>query len=140
MAVDSRNEGGPADGAASLRLDVWLWAARFFKTRSLAQQAIANGRVEVGGARAKPARALHVGDRLRIVRGEERFEVIVQSLDTRRGPASRAALLYRETAASIAAREAEREQRRLGGFDAGARPDKQQRRDLRRLRRGGEAR
>lgn len=122
--------------AASLRLDVWLWAARFFKARSLAQQAIATGRVEVNDARAKPARGLHVGDRLRIVRGDERLEVVVQLLDSRRGPASCAALLYRETEASVAAREAVREQRRLSGFDAGARPDKQQRRELRRFRRG----
>jgi ribosome-associated heat shock protein Hsp15 len=131
---DEDEAAGVTDGA-SLRLDVWLWAARFFKTRSLAQQAIANGRVEVGGSRAKAARAVHVGDRLDIVRGEERFHVVVESLDPRRGPASAAARMYRETEASIAAREAAREQRRMSGFEAGVRPDKQQRRDLRRLRR-----
>lgn len=133
--MGARDGNQPADAVASQRLDVWLWAARFFKSRSLAQQAIANGRVEVGGSRARPARAVHVGDRLAIVRGEERFEIVVDRLEPRRGPAPVAATLYHETEASIAARAAARAQRRLGGFDAGRRPDKQQRRDLRRLQR-----
>ncbi len=116
-----------------LRADVWLWAARFFKTRGLARQAIEAGRVEVNDIGCKPAKALHVGDRLRIGRGQERLEVDVLGLSPRRGPASEAEQLYRETDASRAARETLREQRRLSGaaFDhPPKRPDKQARRQL----------
>jgi ribosome-associated heat shock protein Hsp15 len=118
-----------------VRADVWLWAARFFKTRSLAKQAIDGGRVDVNGAGCKPAKTLHAGDRLRIGRGEERLEVEVLALSDQRGPAAAAQALYAETAASRAARELAREQRRLVG-PAGPpkRPDKQARRELRRLR------
>ncbi len=128
---------GPVPESAGLRADVWLWAARFFKTRSLARQAIEAGRVEVNDAGCKPAKALHVGDRLRIGRGQERLEVSVLVLSPRRGPASEARQLYRETDTSVAAREALREQRRLSGaaFDHPAkRPDKQARRQLREIK------
>lgn len=124
-------------GPAEVRADVWLWAARFFKTRSLARQAIEAGRVEVNDAACKPARALHVGDRLHIGRDRERLEVSVLALSARRGPASDAQRLYHETDASRAAREALREQRRLSGaaFDHPPhRPDKQARRELRKIR------
>jgi ribosome-associated heat shock protein Hsp15 len=127
----------PESGSTELRADVWLWAARFFKTRSLARQAIEAGRVEVNEASCKPAKALHVGDRLRIGRGQERLEVVVLALSPRRGPASEAQQLYDETDASQAAREALREQRRLSGaaFDHPARrPDKQARRQLRKIK------
>ncbi len=127
----------PASDAAELRADVWLWAARFFKTRSLARQAVEAGRVEVNDAGCKPARALHVGDRLRIGRGQERLEVCVLALSPRRGPASEAQRLYRETDASLAAREAVREQRRLSGAaldHPAGRPDKQARRQLRKIK------
>ncbi|WP_266168100.1 RNA-binding S4 domain-containing protein [Dyella subtropica] len=118
-----------------VRADVWLWAARFFKTRSLAKQAIDGGRIDVNDAGCKPAKALHVGDRLKITRGEERLEVEVLALSERRGPASVAQALYRETEASQLARDAMREQRRLIGANAPAgRPDKQDRRELRRLK------
>jgi ribosome-associated heat shock protein Hsp15 len=119
------------------RADVWLWAARFFKTRSLAKQAIEGGKVEVNGSGCKAAKTLHVADRLRITRGEERLEIELLMLSLRRGPASEASLLYRETDASRALRDAAREQRRLTGaaFDHPAgRPDKQARRQLRRLK------
>ncbi|KZC18623.1 MULTISPECIES: RNA-binding S4 domain-containing protein [Rhodanobacter] len=118
-----------------VRVDVWLWAARFFKTRSLARQAIDGGRIDVNGAGCKPAKTLHAGDRLRISRGEERLEVGVLALSERRGPASVAQALYAETEASRVAREAVREQHRLvGASGPPKRPDKQARRELRRLR------
>ena len=118
-----------------VRADVWLWAARFFKTRSLAKQAIVGGRIDVNGAVCKPAKTLHAGDRLKIGRGEERLEVEVVALSDRRGPASMAQTLYVETEASRVAREVAREQHRLIGADGPPkRPDKQARRELRRLR------
>ncbi|MEP7185652.1 MAG: S4 domain-containing protein [Rhodanobacter sp.] len=122
---------------ADLRADVWLWAARFFKTRSLAKQAIDGGKVEVNGASCKSAKALHVDDRLRITRGEQRMEVTVLKLSAKRGPATEAQSLYSETESSRLAREADREQRRLTGAahdHPHKRPDKQARRQLRRLK------
>lgn len=123
---------------AEVRVDVWLWAARFFKTRSLAKQAIDGGRIDVNGAGCKPAKLLHAGDVLRIGRGEERLEVAVLALSEQRGPASVAQALYRESEASRLAREAQRAQRRLLGMQAPPqRPDKHARRELRRLKDGG---
>ena len=120
---------------AQVRADIWLWAARFFKTRSLAKQACEAGHVSREDQTCKPARMLRIGDRLTIRRGEERFEVQVAGLSEQRGPASAAQALYIETGASIAAREAAREQRRLlGGRVAPPRkPDKNARRALIRL-------
>jgi ribosome-associated heat shock protein Hsp15 len=123
------------DNMTETRADVWLWAARFFKTRSLAKQAIDGGRIDVNGTGCKPAKALHVGDVLKIGRGEERLEVEVLALADKRGPASVAQALYRESEASRLAREAWREQRRLVGVQAPRqRPDKHARRELRRLK------
>ncbi|HEV2538634.1 MAG TPA: S4 domain-containing protein [Frateuria sp.] len=121
----------PNETPAGVRADVWLWAARFFKTRSLAKQAIDGGKVDVNGADCKPAKLLHAGDRLQISRGEERLEVVVQALSERRGSAPVAQTLYRETEASLAGREAARVQRRLGAsglLRPSTRPDKQARR------------
>lgn len=121
------------EAQTGVRLDIWLWAARFHKTRSLAKQAIEAGRVEVNGNPAKPSRHVQVNDRLRISRAQEVYEVIVLGLDSMRGPASRAQGLYAETEASRARRESDHEQRRLSGaaFDhPPARPDKQARRRL----------
>jgi ribosome-associated heat shock protein Hsp15 len=127
-----------SSGLAEVRADVWLWAARFFKTRSLAKQAIAGGHVDVNGGGCKPAKMLHAGDRLHIARGEERLEVDVLALSERRGPASVAQALYRETEASRAAREAARAERRMvGAMAPPKRPDKQARRELRRLKDAG---
>lgn len=124
-----------SENALVTRVDVWLWAARFFKTRSLAKQAIDGGHVSINDAGCKPARTLRVDDRLKIARGEERLEVVVLALSDRRGPASVAQALYRETEPSRAAREAARELHRLVGAGAPPkRPDKQARRDLRRLK------
>jgi len=126
------------DSPTAVRADIWLWAARFFKTRSLSRQAIDGGRIEVNGAHCKPAKLVRVGDRLRIGRGEERLEVVVQALSEQRGPASVAVTLYEETPESLATREADREQRRLvGHVGPQRRPDKQARRELRRLKADG---
>lgn len=97
----------------NVRLDKWLWAARFFKTRSLAQEAIDGGKVHVDGDRVKPSRAVRAGQRISIRKGEQRWEIVVVGLSDRRGPAADAQGLYEETPASIAAREQAAEERRL---------------------------
>ena len=125
-----------ATDAAGVRLDAWLWAARFFKTRALAKQAIDGGKVEVNDVAAKPARAVHVGDRLKIMRGEDRFEIDVLALSAKRGAAPIAQGLYRETESGRAAREAAAEQRRLalaGYAKPASKPDKRARRLIRAL-------
>lgn len=122
---------------ATVRLDVWLWAARFFKTRSLARQAVDGGKVDVNGAGAKPAKTIHIGDELAIRRGDERYIVHVAALSEQRGPATVARMLYVETAASLAAREQLAEQRRLTGAaidHPSRRPGKHARRQLRALK------
>lgn len=127
-----------ADHPQPVRADLWLWAARFFKTRRLSREAIDGGRVELNDGTCKPSKTVKVGDVLRVTRGVERFEVEVLDLSDKRGPASAAQALYRESAASVAAREAQREQQRLLGAAGPAhRPDKQARRNLRRLKHGG---
>ena len=126
----------PDASAPSVRLDLWLWAARFFKTRSLAKHAIDTGKIEIGGQRAKPSRAVRVKDALRIVRGEEIFEVDVRGLSDTRGPASVAQTLYAETEASRQAREAARALRvaeRTGYRAPETKPDKRARRLIRAL-------
>ncbi|WJW74771.1 RNA-binding S4 domain-containing protein [Thiohalobacter sp. IOR34] len=119
-----------------LRVDKWLWAARFFKTRALAAEAVQGGKVHVNGARVKASRPLKPGDRLRIHKGDLLFEIEVLRLAARRGPASVAATLYAEDPASLAAREARREERRLQAAaqpQGGGRPDKKARRQWRRV-------
>lgn len=120
----------------TVRLDVWLWAARFFKTRSLAKQAVETGKVEIDGQRAKASRVVRVGDALRIARGEESFEVAVLALSDMRGPASTAQALYEENEASRLARAQVRAQRAAerSGYQAPAtKPDKRARRLIRAL-------
>ncbi len=114
------------------RLDKWLWAARFFKTRGLATDAINGGKVRVNNQRVKPARAVHVGDRLEIQRGWQHLTVVIMALSTRRGPATEAVQLYQETAESIAKREQEAEQRRSAASTPhpAKRPDKHDRRRI----------
>ena len=117
--------------AETVRLDLWLWAARFFKTRSLAKQAIESGKVLIAGQAAKPSRAARVGEMLEVRRGLEVFEIEVLALSDQRGPASVAQSLYRESQASIAKRDSERERRRMeaNGYRAPAsKPDKRARR------------
>ena len=121
--------------ADALRADVWLWAARFFKTRRLSHEAISAGRVSVNDAPCKPARLIKPGDVLDIRRGSERLQVQVLALSVQRGPASVAQTLYRESDASRSAREAARELARLRGpAGPAARPDKSDRRRLRALK------
>lgn len=118
------------------RLDIWLWAARFFKTRALCKQAIETGKVEVNGQRAKPSRVVRVDDVLAIARGEECFEVTVRGLSDVRGPARTAQLLYEESEASRTKREAERANRaasRAGYRPPQTKPDKRARRLIRAL-------
>jgi ribosome-associated heat shock protein Hsp15 len=120
-----------------MRIDKWLWAARFFKTRSLATEAVLGGHVQVGGSRVKPARPVRVGETVEIRRGASRWTVVVRALAERRGPATDAATLYEETPESAAAREEQRRERRFArplGADLGARPTKQDRRRLDALR------
>ena len=122
--------------AASVRLDVWLWAARFHKTRSLARHAIEAGKVEVGGQRAKPPRSVRVGDALRIDKAGEVFEVEVRGLSDTRGPATVARALYEESEASRKAREdlrATRAAERAGYRAPDGKPDKRARRLIRAL-------
>jgi ribosome-associated heat shock protein Hsp15 len=127
----------PHEALIEVRADIWLWAARMYKTRSLAKQAIDGGKVDINGTGCKPSKALHVGDTVRLTRGEERLELEIQALSEQRGPASVAQLLYRETEASRSAREQARELRRLTGAGLNrppTRPNKQERRELRRLK------
>ncbi|MBW8847277.1 MAG: RNA-binding S4 domain-containing protein [Burkholderiales bacterium] len=123
-----------SDALTSMRLDKWLWAARFYKTRALAVDEINLGRVRVGGQPVKPARDVKVGDVLGIRTGTVTREIEVKGLSNQRGPAPQAQLLYAETAASITAREAAAEARRLAPEPADTilqgRPTKQDRRRL----------
>jgi ribosome-associated heat shock protein Hsp15 len=97
----------PSQGdSEKVRLDKWLWAARFYKTRALASEAIAGGKVQVNGDRAKRARPLQVGDDIRVRQGPYTWQVVVRELSGRRGPAAEAARLYEERPESRAAREA----------------------------------
>lgn len=118
-----------------MRIDKWLWAARFFKTRSMAAQAVSGGKVHVNGARVKPARAVVSGEELRIRRGEVEFIVIVQGVSGKRRPAREAQLLYEETEASILQREEMRQKKRLEAagrmFGPMKKPDKRSRRQIR---------
>ena len=119
------------DQTARLRIDKWLWAARQYKTRSLASDAVKGGRVQVNGARAKPSREVGPGDRLEITIGQTRRTLIVRTVAPRRGPAKEAELLYEETADSRAERERLAAERRAAagpGSDLGARPTKRDRR------------
>jgi len=121
-----------------VRVDKWLWAARFFKTRSAATEAVGGGRVHVNGARAKPAKEVRAGDTIEVTIATLRRTVQVLDLSDRRGPAPVAAALYAETPESIEARERqalERRQARPLGADLGPRPTKLDRRRLDALRR-----
>lgn len=117
-----------------LRLDKWLWAARFYKTRALAVEEIGKGRVEVNGQSVKPSRDMKLGDRIRLRQGVVEREVIVRGLSHVRGPAPQAQALYEETPESIAKREQTAEARRLAPEPAASieqgRPTKQDRRRL----------
>jgi len=120
-----------------VRIDRWLWAARFFRTRSSAKAAIDGGKVQVDGRRTKPAKEIQRGQTLSIRRNDEFFTVVVDELSEQRGPASIAKMLYTETIDSIERRELERSRRRMeraGLRVPDTKPTKRQRRDLQRLK------
>jgi ribosome-associated heat shock protein Hsp15 len=126
--ASAMNEAVPV---AQVRLDVWLWAARFFRTRSLTKQAVETGKVAVAGQRAKSSRAIRVGESVQVTRGEETFDLVVSALSDTRGPAPVAQALYEETAASKERREQQRLQRaamRDGYRPPEHKPDKRARR------------
>jgi ribosome-associated heat shock protein Hsp15 len=128
------------NNADTLRIDRWLWCARFFKSRAQASAAVAGGHVRVDGERVKPARALRVGARLEIAIGSRTVEVLVSGLPDRRGPASEAGALYAETEESRARASTQRAARASGLFHAPApagRPNKRERRALLELSRPG---
>ncbi len=115
-----------------VRLDKWLWAARFFKTRTLAAEAVNGGKVRVDGQRVKPSHAVRLGSLLRVQRGPSEYTVEVMALSARRGPAKEAVLLYEETAESCQQREVLEAQRRLqrSAVPPSGRPSKQDRRRI----------
>jgi ribosome-associated heat shock protein Hsp15 len=127
-----------ADDSNSVRIDKWLWAARFFKTRSLATEAVAGGKVEVNGDRAKPAKTVKPGDEIRVRLAPYEHILIVRALGERRGPASVAQTLYEETAESTAERHRLAEQLRLAPaafvYEERGRPTKKDRRELSKFR------
>ena len=121
-----------------VRIDKWLWAARFFKTRGKAREAITGGKIHLNGHRVKPGRALKPGDRLRIQRGLEEFSITVAVVSDRRGPQAEAQALWVEDENSRQQREAKAEQRaleRAARVTRERRPDKRQRRRIIRFRR-----
>lgn len=125
------------ESSSKIRLDKWLWAARFFKTRSLATDAVAGGKVHVNGQRVKPSRAVLLGDEVELRRGYESWTVIVKQLSDKRGSAMVAAELYAETEQSKRKREEQAALRKAaaGSFIASdGRPNKQQRRDILRFK------
>ena len=132
----SRKDG---ESPSEVRFDRWLWAARFFKTRALAAEAVTGGRAHLNGARSKPAKPTRIGDTVSVQRGELETVVVVRGLAAERRPAPEAALLYEETADSMQAREAFVARRRAeaaGRLERLGRPTKQARRESIRLRRG----
>jgi ribosome-associated heat shock protein Hsp15 len=129
------------DAIDRVRIDKWLWAARFYKTRSLASEAVAGGKVEVNSERAKPARLVRVGDEVLVRQPPFQWRLVVRALAERRGTASAAQRLYEETAASVAERERVRAQLRvvqpLFAYEDKGRPTKRDRRMIDRWENGG---
>ncbi len=122
-----------------MRIDKWLWAARFFKTRTLATQAVEGGKVKLDGVRVKPAKEVRPGDRLQVQVGEYAWDLTVVSLSDRRGPATEARTLYQEDETSRARREQQQRDRGLHaspGGDLRGRPTKKSRRLIRRFTEG----
>ena len=121
------------DNLNSVRIDKWLWAARFYKTRSLARQMIEGGKVEYNGAKAKPSRNVEVGAKIKLLQGFSRKEVIVKAISDVRGPASMAITLYEETAESIERRQEEARLNKLAALinpHPDTKPNKKERREL----------
>lgn len=122
-----------ADDNGRVRLDKWLWAARLYKTRSLAAQAIEAGHVRVEGQRCKPAREARLGERLEVTRGHERMELVIRVLASLRGPAPQAQSLYEETIESIERKALARSLREAAGREQAASTGRPTKRDRRRL-------
>lgn len=131
-----------AEKTLSVRLDKWLWAARFFKTRSLATEAVKGGRVHVNGQRIKPGKTAEIGQRISINKAAQRFEVVVLAMSDKRGSFSIAQTLYQETAESLAKREEETLLRKLANQSIATqekgRPTKRNRRQIVRFTRQDE--
>jgi ribosome-associated heat shock protein Hsp15 len=128
------------DSGEDIRIDKWLWAARFFKTRSLAAEAVAGGKVDVNGSRPKPSRIIRIGDQLNVRRGVYEWTVIVKAVARNRGPASEAQFLYEETEGSARKREtvsARLKLERPPEFDLPGRPSKKDRRAIQRFTKRG---
>ena len=120
-----------------VRIDRWLWAARLFKTRGAATEAVIGGRAHVNGVRVKPSKEVGAGDRIEVTVGDLRRELVVRAVAEKRGPASAAATLYEETPESVVRKEQRSLERKLSrplGADLGARPTKRDRRRLDALR------
>lgn len=131
---------GDKNRPPAVRLDKWLWAARFFKTRSLSQQAIRGGKVQINGASARASRLVRPGDRLEITRAAMRFDIEVEQVGERRVSAPLAQAMYTETEASKKRRMEQAEQRRrerAAGVEPVRAPDKRERRRIRRFKRDG---
>lgn len=118
---------------AEIRLDKWLWAARFFKTRALATEAVKSGKIEVNGHKPKPARSVHIHDELRIQRGPFTYYVTVVSVSGQRGPTTAAARLYQESAESVSGREALALELRAQALTQPRFPGRPSKRDRRRI-------
>ena len=121
----------------NVRIDKWLWAARFFKTRSMAADAVDRGRVRIGGEPVKPARPVKIDDKIFIDNGSTRWEVVVLGLSDKRGPAPVAQALYRETEESLEKREKDQEARRLFPEPSSSIKGRPTKRDRRALTRAG---
>lgn len=127
----TQDDQAPAGAATRVRVDKWLWAARFYRSRALACDAIESGQVRVDGERVKPSRGVKAGDRVTVRKGGIAWEVVVTALAERRGSATEAARLYREDAASVAGREQEVARRKAAApARVPGRPTKRDRRTL----------
>jgi len=129
-----------AEQDEAIRIDKWLWAARFFKTRSLAAEAVSGGKVEINGDRAKPSRIVRVGDKLCVRRGPYEWTILVKAVARLRGPAPQAQLLYEETEESMQKRQTIAAQLKLEQpveYDAPGRPTKRDRREISRFTKRG---